>query len=271
MQWEVVKQRSDSTQRGRSRTANGRVAQPDRPWAAREASTDTRPATRTGATASVFPALHRPAEQRRPLVWRRETHRSRHASRPHPVADDGKECGPKRVRVRRRRSERERPRRTPIGFVRRQRLPACRPCPRTAISGIGARRCRTRSRGSRNATAYRTPARSCGPGCRSRRTPLRARTGPCSSSPSARIAPRWCSRCPSRSKDHDRDATQEARAGRHWMDVGAGAWDRSGRPSEVRLDRVLQLRISDVRREGAALTEDLFREVYVAAQRMTGT
>lgn len=55
------------------------------------------------------------------------------------------------------------------------------------------------------------------------------------------------------------------------MDVGAGAWDRSGRPSEVRLDRVLQLRISDVRREGAALTEDLFREVYVAAQRMTGT
>lgn len=75
---------------------------------------------------------------------------------------------------------------------------------------------------------------------------------------------------PLTSKDHDRDAAQEARAGRHWMDVGTGAWDRSGRPSEARLDRVLPLRISDVRREGAALEEKVFREVYAAAQRMTG-
>ncbi len=36
------------------------------------------------------------------------------------------------------------------------------------------------------------------------------------------------------SKDHDRDAEQERRAGRRWVDIGSGAWDRQGRPSEVR-------------------------------------
>ncbi len=43
------------------------------------------------------------------------------------------------------------------------------------------------------------------------------------------------------SKDHDRDADDEARHGRYWMDVGSGGWDREGRPSEVRLDRLLEL------------------------------
>lgn len=65
---------------------------------------------------------------------------------------------------------------------------------------------------------------------------------------------------PLTSKDHDRDAAQEARAGRRWMDVGSGPWDRSGRPSEVRLNRVLQLRRTEIRRIGAALD----REVYSA-------
>jgi hypothetical protein len=36
---------------------------------------------------------------------------------------------------------------------------------------------------------------------------------------------------PLTSKDHDRDAAQEARAGRHWFDIGTGSWDRSRRPS----------------------------------------
>jgi hypothetical protein len=43
------------------------------------------------------------------------------------------------------------------------------------------------------------------------------------------------------SKDHDRDAEQEARHGRFWLDLGLGGWDRENRPSEVRLDRILQL------------------------------
>ena len=63
------------------------------------------------------------------------------------------------------------------------------------------------------------------------------------------------------SKDHDRDAVQEAAAGRHWMDVGAGGWDRERRPSEVRLDRLLRLDPASVRREGAALDPDRFDAV----------
>ncbi len=67
------------------------------------------------------------------------------------------------------------------------------------------------------------------------------------------------------SKDHDRDAEQEARAGREWMDVGTGGWDSRGRPSEVRLDRVLLLPESEVRREGAALERSIFDDVVAAA------
>lgn len=70
---------------------------------------------------------------------------------------------------------------------------------------------------------------------------------------------------PLTSKDHDRDAAEEARAGRHWMDVGSGGWDRQGRPSEVRLDRLLRLDPSAVRREGAALDRAIFDRVVEAA------
>ncbi len=69
------------------------------------------------------------------------------------------------------------------------------------------------------------------------------------------------------SKDHDRDAEDEARYGRYWMDVGSGDWDRDGRPSEVRLDRLLRMPESAVRREGAALPEATFDEVVTAADR----
>ena len=69
------------------------------------------------------------------------------------------------------------------------------------------------------------------------------------------------------SKDHDRDAAQEAHWGRHWMDVGTGGWDRQRRPSEVRLDRLLHLAPGAVRREGAALDRATFDRVVVAARR----
>lgn len=68
------------------------------------------------------------------------------------------------------------------------------------------------------------------------------------------------------SKDHDRDAAQEERWGRHWMDVGTGAWDREGRPSEVRLDRLLHLPEVDVRREGAILDRVTYDAVVAAAR-----
>ena len=63
------------------------------------------------------------------------------------------------------------------------------------------------------------------------------------------------------SKDHDRDAADEASYGRYWMDIGSGGWDRERRPSEVRLDRLLRMQESEVRREGAALDQDMFESV----------
>ena len=68
------------------------------------------------------------------------------------------------------------------------------------------------------------------------------------------------------SKDHDRDAEDEARHGRYWMDVGSGDWDRERRDSEVRLDRLLRMTPSEVRREGAALDRVTFDAVVAAAR-----
>ncbi len=68
------------------------------------------------------------------------------------------------------------------------------------------------------------------------------------------------------SKDHDRDAEDEARHGRYWMDVGSGGWDRDHRDSEVRLDRLLRLPEDGVRREGAALDRATFDSVVAAAR-----
>lgn len=71
---------------------------------------------------------------------------------------------------------------------------------------------------------------------------------------------------PMTSKDHDRDAEQEAAEGRYWMDVGSGPWDSRGRPSEVRLNRIVRLAPQDVRREGAAIAPEIFASVVAAMQ-----
>src|SRR3954452_24957282 len=72
------------------------------------------------------------------------------------------------------------------------------------------------------------------------------------------------------SQDHDRDAADEARYGRIWSDLGTGAWDARGRSSEVRLDRLLVLDPSTVRREGAALDRTRFERVVAEARRVQG-
>jgi hypothetical protein len=72
------------------------------------------------------------------------------------------------------------------------------------------------------------------------------------------------------SKDHDRDAADEARFGRRWTDVGTGDWDARRRPSEVRLDRLLVLDPASVRREGAALDRERFDRVVGEARRVQG-
>jgi hypothetical protein len=69
------------------------------------------------------------------------------------------------------------------------------------------------------------------------------------------------------SKDHDRDHEREARHGRYWLDIGTGDWDREGRPSEVRLDRILQLDPDAVRREGAVLDRGAYDRVAVGVRR----
>ncbi len=69
------------------------------------------------------------------------------------------------------------------------------------------------------------------------------------------------------SQDHDRDAVQEARHGRSWMDIGSGPWDARRRPSEVRLDRVLRVDPGTVRREGAVLDRGTFERVADAMAR----
>jgi hypothetical protein len=72
------------------------------------------------------------------------------------------------------------------------------------------------------------------------------------------------------SKDHDLDAADEARHGRVWTDIGSGPWDSRGRPSEVRLDRLLALDPATVRREGAALDRARFERVVGEARRVQG-
>ncbi len=63
------------------------------------------------------------------------------------------------------------------------------------------------------------------------------------------------------SRDHD---TRPSPADERWMDVGTGAWDSKGRPSEVRLDRVLRIAPDAVRREGAVLDRERFARVAAA-------
>ena len=71
----------------------------------------------------------------------------------------------------------------------------------------------------------------------------------------------WLLGLPVTSKDHDRDAEQEAAAGRLWVDLGAGGWDPEGRPSEARVNRIVRLDPTAVRREGAALDRATFERV----------
>ena len=68
------------------------------------------------------------------------------------------------------------------------------------------------------------------------------------------------------SKDHTHEAAQEAAAGRYWFNIGTGAWDSKGRPSEVRLDRALWVKATDVRREGSILPEVTWRRIVDALE-----
>jgi len=68
------------------------------------------------------------------------------------------------------------------------------------------------------------------------------------------------------SKDHDGDPRRAA----NYVDIGTGPWDRQWRPSEARLDRVLQIDPAAVRREGAILDAGRFRGVAKALRDRQG-
>lgn len=76
----------------------------------------------------------------------------------------------------------------------------------------------------------------------------------------------WLLGLPLTSKDHDRDASQEASEGRSWVDIGSGAWDKERRPSEVRLDRIIRIDPARVRRTTVALPRDRFVTVVAAME-----
>ncbi|MBW3086178.1 hypothetical protein KEM60_02389 [Austwickia sp. TVS 96-490-7B] len=77
----------------------------------------------------------------------------------------------------------------------------------------------------------------------------------------------WLLALPVTSKDHHVDADSEARAGRYWVDIGSGSWDARRRPSQARVNRVVRLAPSSVRRIGARLDRRRFDDVRTAMAR----
>ena len=68
------------------------------------------------------------------------------------------------------------------------------------------------------------------------------------------------------SKDHDGDAGRAD----DYVDIGTGPWDRQRRPSEAKLDRILQIDPQDVRREGAILDAGSFSLIAAALRSRHG-
>ncbi|MGC0363356.1 hypothetical protein ABH922_001340 [Rhodococcus sp. 27YEA15] len=57
-------------------------------------------------------------------------------------------------------------------------------------------------------------------------------------------------------------SSQRRRDGeRDWLAIGSGPWDSEGRPSWIRLDRVLDVPETGIRREGAVMDRDKFETV----------
>lgn len=57
-------------------------------------------------------------------------------------------------------------------------------------------------------------------------------------------------------------SSNASRAGQaDWLSLGTGAWDGEDRPSWVRLDRVLELTETGIRREGAILDRERFDRI----------
>lgn len=55
-----------------------------------------------------------------------------------------------------------------------------------------------------------------------------------------------------------------------WLALGSGPWDREGRDSYIRLDRLFEMEEHDIRREGAIVDEATFLRVAVVLRKRYG-
>lgn len=77
----------------------------------------------------------------------------------------------------------------------------------------------------------------------------------------------WLLGLPMTSQDHDLDAAQEASEGRYWVEIGRGAWDSSGRVSEVRVNRILRVDPKAIRKVSGRLDKPRFDKVAAGVRR----
>ena len=63
------------------------------------------------------------------------------------------------------------------------------------------------------------------------------------------------------------EAQRHRRAAPSRVSIGVGPWDRQNRPSEVKVDRIIRVKRSRIRREGAAIDATRFARVAEAIRR----
>ena len=68
------------------------------------------------------------------------------------------------------------------------------------------------------------------------------------------------------SKDHN----NRDHADSNYLDIGSGPWDPQGRASEVKLNRVIRVIPSQMRREGSIMPQETFRVIERAYTRLHG-
>lgn len=66
-------------------------------------------------------------------------------------------------------------------------------------------------------------------------------------------------------------SSQDHRGDRGWMSIGTGPWDKQGRESFVRTDRVLAVSSRAVRREGAVMPRPTYESIVTAMGGRTST
>jgi hypothetical protein len=65
-------------------------------------------------------------------------------------------------------------------------------------------------------------------------------------------------------------SSQDHQGDRDWLALGSGAWDGDHRPSWVRLDRIIDVPETGVRREGAVLDRNRFNQVAAQLRNQHG-